>query len=103
MNSEPSPEIFELARSEAIGVVGEADSTEQLVDAISELAQRDPRQARQTIETVAAHLDEATEGKRTEELEQLEAAALEALGLDAKSMVAIHEAGGEGSKEPPFA
>jgi hypothetical protein len=67
--------------------------TEQLVEAVSELAQRDPRQARRAIETVAAHLDEATEGKRTKELARLEAAALEALGLDAKHMVAAVDEG----------
>jgi len=64
------------------------DVAEQLVGAVSELAQRDPRQARHVIESVAASLDEATAGKHTEELEQLEAAALEALGLDAKHLVA---------------
>ena len=71
------------------------DNGEQLAEAVSELAQRDPQQARHVIESVAASLDEATEGKHTEELEQLEAAALEALGLDARHLVA---AAGDGPK-----
>jgi hypothetical protein len=68
--------------------MGETDSTEQLVAAVFDLAQHDPRLARQAIETAAAHLDDATQGKHTEELEQLEIAALEALGLDAARLVA---------------
>lgn len=91
MNGQTNPDTFEPDR-----FMG----SEQLVAAVSELAQRDPRLARQAIETVAAHLDEATEGKRTKELARLEAAALEALGLDAKRLVA---AAGKGPAAPPDA
>jgi hypothetical protein len=87
--------------------IGEPDSGERLAVAVCELARRDPRQARQVIESVTATLDEATNGKRTRELERLEAAALRALGLDARSMLAAVEKGtlrpaprGLGSGEP---
>ena len=46
MNCEPGGDIFERARCEATDFVGETDSTEQLIAAVSALAQRDPRQAR---------------------------------------------------------
>jgi hypothetical protein len=65
------------------------DATEVLVAAVTDLAERDPRLARQAIETLAAHLDAATEGKHTEELAELEAAALERLNLDARSLAAM--------------
>lgn len=81
VNTEPSSEIVEH-------LVGEPDSATHLAGAVTALAQRDPRRARHVIESVAASLDEATLGKHTAELEQLEVAALEALGLDAKSMMA---------------
>jgi hypothetical protein len=88
----------------------QTDNSERLVAAICELAERDPRQARQAIETAAAHLDAATHGKHTEELELLEAAALEALRLDAKHMLAALDdvslepgepAPGQGPTAPP--
>ncbi len=96
MDFEPGPEIVEH-------IVSETASAEHLAGAVTALAQRDPRQARHVIESVTASLDEVTQGKRTEELEQLEAAALEALGLDAKSMVAAVDDGsnsGNGSTAP---
>ena len=95
MNIQPGPDFVEQ-------FVDETDSAE-LAGAVTALAQRDPRQARHVIESVAASLDEVTLGKHTAELEQLEAAALEALGLDARSMVAAVDDGsnsGNGSTAP---
>jgi len=96
VNIEPGQEIVEH-------LVREPDTAEHLAGAVTALAQRDPRQARHVIESVTASLDEATLGKHTAELEQLEAAALEALGLDARSMVAALDDGsnsGNGKTAP---
>lgn len=87
MRERPAPDIFELACQKATDVVGETTSVEELADAVAELADRDPQQARHAIETVAARLDEATMGRHTDELQELELAALEALGLHAKRMI----------------
>ncbi|HZM75716.1 MAG TPA: Rv0909 family putative TA system antitoxin [Candidatus Limnocylindrales bacterium] len=94
-----SQDIRALMHETAEVYLGHTETLDQLVTGITGLAQEDPGQARQLVESIAAAADDATGGRHTEEIDSVEQLALKTLGLHAHAVVHKPEQQQEGEKQ----
>lgn len=87
MDRGDSVDLRALVHETAEAYLGRTETLDELVTGITDLAQEDPGQARQLVESIAAAADDATHGRHTEELDSVEQLALKTLGLHAQAVV----------------
>lgn len=67
--------------------LGRTETLDELVTGIIGLAHENPGLARQLVESIAAAADDATHGRHTEDIDNVEQLALKTLGLHAQELV----------------
>lgn len=87
MDRGDSVDLRALVHETAEAYLGHTETLDELVTGITDLAHEAPGQARQLVESIAAAADDATGGRHTEELDNVEQLALKSLGLNAEAVV----------------
>ena len=80
-------DIRALLHETAEVYLGRAESLDELVTGVIDLARTNPGRARQLVESIAAAAEDATGGRLTEELDSVEQLVLKTLGLHAHAVV----------------